>query len=368
LVAVLVAATGGYIGLVGQTGLESANRNLCDLYKSVTGLPFASCRFESLFLTGWKWAALVAFVLLVFDLGRWVKKKRSKGPASASSHIKATPKIEIAYGEDGPFEKLTNAQIYRLERMLLIEFKNPYQDRAITNCKLEVTTAGPLVGQRRSFVLRDNFTLAGGDHVFIPFVSYGESRTIASGVAGDSGIAVCAPEGSSPHFLSTLPVKGEHVIALLATAIEAAACEEQVVVWVGAGTRLRIRKFEASEDADYIGLEEATREAYGAARGTAIGEAAEKLNSNGVLAWFAFYYHTREIPVFGNVRDSSKFEPVLFRNIEIKLEDGKLIGREIYGDLVWENMKVKKRDQLRLLALLKEHANDLAGNQEKRIS
>ena len=106
-------------------------------------------------------------------------------------------------------------------------------------------------------------------------------------------------------------------------------------------------------------FEDAVREAYGAARNTDIGRSAEKMNTNGVLAWFAYYYHTHEIPVYGNVRNSTRVEPVLFRNIDIKMENDGLIGKEIYGDLIWEHMQVKKSDHARLLKILRDHARAL---------
>lgn len=273
--------------------------------------------------------------------------------------VATNQQIEIAFGEEEPFEKLTSAQLYRLERLLLLEFKNPYRDRAITNCKLEVISIEPFSGKRRPFILRENFDLAGGDHLFVPFVRYGESRNVSSGIVGDSGIAICAPEGANPNFLAALPIDVENIITVRATAMEASVCEERVVVWVGAGTRLRIRKFDTATDSGFIKLEDATKEAYGAARGNPVGLAAEKMNTNGVLAWFAFYYHTNQIPVYGNVRNSTKFEPVLFRHIDIKLENDRLIGKEVYGDLIWENMQVKKSDHAKLLAMLEEHAKSL---------
>ncbi len=141
--------------------------------------------------------------------------------------------------------------------------------------------------------------------------------------------------------------------------MEAAVCEETLVVWVGAGTRLRIRKFDVAKDSSFISLEDATKEAYGAARGTQVAHAAETMNANGVLAWFTFYYHTKGITIYGNVRNSTKIEPVLFRHVEIKLENDRLIGKEAYGDLIWENMQVKKSDHARLLTMLQEHAKEL---------
>ena len=284
----------------------------------------------------------IIFILLgLIDLLIWVRKK-SRPNIERREAANKIQSIEINYGEDGPFERLTKTDMSRLERMLSVEFKNPHADIAITNCKLEITDIEPFVGYRRSLVVKENFSLAGGDHDFIPFVKYGESRVGDEKIA-DTVVALLAPKGDDPWFLAALPHDVENILTLRATAMGAAFREEKVVVWVGAGTRLRIRKFDAVKDDGFISLEDATKQAYGAARGTRVGSAAETMNKNGVLVWFAFYYHTMEIPIYGNVRNSTKFEPVLFRNIDIKMESDKMIGKEIYGDLIWENMQVTRR-------------------------
>ena len=273
----------------------------------------------------------------------------------------------LSIGEDGPFERLLKAETSRLERMLLIEFKNTHTHVILADCKVEITNIEPFMGLRRPLILRDKFTLAGGDHVFIPLVTYGESRSVDRSVIADTAIAVCAPEGESPHFLAAQPHDVENILTIRATAIGSAYYEVKVVVWVGAGTRLRIRKYEGGSDqTEYMLFEDAVREAYGAARNTDIGRSAEKMNTNGVLAWFAYYYHTHEIPVYGNVRNSTRVEPVLFRNIDIKMENDGLIGKEIYGDLIWEHMQVKKSDHARLLKILRDRAGP--GNLHRTIS
>jgi hypothetical protein len=175
--------TGGYVALVGQTGLDPANRNLCDLYRSITGLPFvSSCKFESLILSGWKIAAAVAVLFLLIDTAFWIGKKVSPALIAliTSPQTAATPKIEIAYGEEEPFEKLTSAQLYRLERLLMLEFRNPYPDRPITNCKLEVVNIEPFVGKRRPFVLREKFDLAGGDQARMRKIALDHVKALTS--------------------------------------------------------------------------------------------------------------------------------------------------------------------------------------------
>jgi len=117
----------------------------------------------------------------------------------------------LSIGEDGPFERLLKAETSRLERMLLIEFKNTHTHVILADCKVEITNIEPFMGLRRPLILRDKFTLAGGDHVFIPLVTYGESRSVDRSVIADTAIAVCAPEGESPHFLAALPHDVENI-------------------------------------------------------------------------------------------------------------------------------------------------------------
>jgi hypothetical protein len=119
------------------------------------------------------------------------------------------------------------------------------------------------------------------------------------------------------------------------------------------------RRLTKPATAEFISLENATSEAYGAARNTDIGLAAERMNTNGVAAWFTYYYQTQGIPIYGNVRNSTRIERVVFKNIDIKVENDKLVGKEIHGTLIWENLQVKKSDQKRLLKTLKEHAKAL---------
>jgi hypothetical protein len=376
ILAGVVALVGLYMAAVLQSGPEAVDSHFCQFISKWFQPVSNDCLPP--FVDKWGMPIIVfvvglCVIFILWDIISWLvdwlfgrqkNKSEDSPPAPAATDASSLAKpptkaIEINYGEDGPYERLTKADLSRLERQLSIEFKNPHADVTITNCKLELTNIEPFVGYRRPLVVKENFSLAGGDHDYIPFVQYGESRIGDERVA-DTVVALLAPKGADPWFLAALPHDVENIITLRATAIGAGFCEEKVVIWVGAGTRLRIRKYEgATDQAAYISFEEATKEAYGVARNTDIGRSAETMNTNGVLAWFAWYYHTKEISVYGNVRNSTRTEPVLFRNTDIKRENDKLIAKEIYGDLIWENMKVKRSDHARLLAMLREHARAL---------
>jgi hypothetical protein len=349
LLATAAAVSIGFVWTVGQAGLAPTNRNLCDLWASLPMLPtYKACEFQNSLVYA---ALFAAAVLILWGLGEiiWLIRRRRKKSGPGIIHSTSAA-IQLSYGEDGPFERLTKTDLSRLERQLSVEFKNPHADITITNCKLEVTYIQPFAGYRRPLVVKENFSLAGGDHVYIPFVQYGESRIGEDHIA-DTVVALLAPKDADPWFLAALSHDVENILTLRATAIGAAFCEERVVVWVGAGTRLRIRKYEQGDRGAFIPLEAATKEAYGVARNTDFGLAAER-DEGGALTWFTRCYHEKGIPICGNVRNSTRIEPVLFRNVHIEIENEKLICKEIYGPIIWENMKVKKTDHERLLSIL----------------
>lgn len=360
----LVAVIAGAVYTIIQTGgPEPAGVALCKLIQKVIPSTSEHCvpAFPDWGPTAIGGVAVIFIGLGVIDLLRWFnrpREDRNQSTIQTRRVAQETPSIELNYGEEGSFERVTKADFSRLERTLLVEFKNPHPDIAITNCKLEVTSIEPFAGYRRPLVVKENFNLAGGDHVFLPLLSYGESRN-SKEITADTVVALLAPKGGDPWFLAALPHDVETVLTLRATAVGAAFCEEKIVVWVGAGTRLRIRKYEEGDQAAFIPLEVATMEAYGVARATDIGKSAEGMNTNGVLAWFTYYYHTKGIPIYGNVRNSTRVEPVLFRHIDVKMENDKIIGKENCSDLVWENMKVRKPDHEKLLSLLRVHAREL---------
>jgi hypothetical protein len=110
---------------------------------------------------------------------------------------------------------------------------------------------------------------------------------------------------------------------------------------------------------EFIPLEEATSQIYGATRNTELGKSAETMNTNGVLVWYAWYLHTKEIPIYGNVRNSTRREPVQFENLDLKMEGTHIVGKKIYGDLIWENMCVGKSDLAAAIKAAIKHAGDL---------
>jgi len=70
----LTIMTAPYIWTVGQTGLESANRNLCDLLSTASPWPLPSCKFHMTYLGLWVIGILVAIAFAMFDTTRYVKK------------------------------------------------------------------------------------------------------------------------------------------------------------------------------------------------------------------------------------------------------------------------------------------------------
>jgi hypothetical protein len=68
----LTLITAPYIWTVGQAGLETANRNICDLANSFVQLP--SCKIHFIYLGIWIAGIILAAAFVAFDLARFVRR------------------------------------------------------------------------------------------------------------------------------------------------------------------------------------------------------------------------------------------------------------------------------------------------------
>ncbi len=132
----------GVPALAGLGSWIAAQRGATELS---TGYPTADAFLAALgaFIVTW----CVAFVVRLLNTPVVLLKKLQA--AKPGSQVVLVPKIELNFGEEEPFEKLSSATTSRLDRMLLLEFKNPFPDKLITGCKLEVITIEPFMGKRR---------------------------------------------------------------------------------------------------------------------------------------------------------------------------------------------------------------------------
>jgi hypothetical protein len=80
IVSALVVMTAPYVWTVGQAGLETANKNICELATSV--LPFSNCHVQHLYVGAWIIGFLAAVGFILFDLARIIHRAVLRGKST----------------------------------------------------------------------------------------------------------------------------------------------------------------------------------------------------------------------------------------------------------------------------------------------
>jgi hypothetical protein len=143
--------------------------------------------------------------------------------------------LHIEVGEHGPFFSTKGKGLHKSARQFNIKIENVHERRPVTGCKVSLLKIEPHE-YTGPWVLKEGFSLAAGDHIFIPLVVYGEARE-PKYRSGDSFMVICVPEPSpKPSAHST------HVLTLKATSLDTAPCEFRCKLWVDEAGRLRIEK------------------------------------------------------------------------------------------------------------------------------
>jgi hypothetical protein len=97
----LFVVTFGFAWTVGQAGLETTNRNLCELVTAVWHRPFVDCQFATWIVWLWGIGTIVAVAFLIFDGVRWIFKRIAKASVELSPETESNlsshfPDIRVA--------------------------------------------------------------------------------------------------------------------------------------------------------------------------------------------------------------------------------------------------------------------------------
>jgi hypothetical protein len=98
IVSGLFVVTFGFAWTVGQAGLETTNRNLCDLAAAVWWRPITDCHFANWIVWLWGIGALGALVFLIVDAVRWLRKgQQANAPKEQDDNLSDHyPDIRVA--------------------------------------------------------------------------------------------------------------------------------------------------------------------------------------------------------------------------------------------------------------------------------
>lgn len=143
--------------------------------------------------------------------------------------------LQIEVGESGGFFETGRAgSLYTHTRVLKLRISNSDPRRPLTGCKVQVMSIVPHEYDG-PWILKEGFSLAAGDHDFIPLARYVEPDDIKKSPYGGTFFEILAIKNQpKPPSAST------HVLTIRATAFESPFFEMQCKLWVDSDGRLRI--------------------------------------------------------------------------------------------------------------------------------
>lgn len=100
--ALLAAMTGGYIGLVGQSGFAAANQNICELVNSFELFQLEKCNVQVWIAYAWLFLLAVAASYLAFLVAVWAVRRRTKLADGSTSDPDQTTATESTARPDEP--------------------------------------------------------------------------------------------------------------------------------------------------------------------------------------------------------------------------------------------------------------------------
>lgn len=162
------------------------------------------------------WLVTLIVFLVFWVLALWVL-----------SRFLSRPHIRITVGENGPYFN-TGGSGTRIERTYNLKVEN-IGSKSLSGCTVKLKKNSPLVPYDEEGVLCDNLSIAGGDHVFLPLVIFGEHS---------DSFATSGTKTGRPYLDKGV----EYKITVRATAMQSAPCDFKCKVWVDETGKLRIKK------------------------------------------------------------------------------------------------------------------------------
>jgi hypothetical protein len=141
------------------------------------------------------------------------------------------PKLALSVGNDPPFATTFVRALYAVQRTYKLKVENCHRQKLIARCKISITDISPSTGYVGPWTLKDEISLAAGEHAFIDLVNYGEALDAQKYDCADT-LIILPTLGHQP----ILGIETPYLITIRATGTDAAFCDLRCKVWVENGT------------------------------------------------------------------------------------------------------------------------------------
>lgn len=259
----------------------------------------------------------------------------------------------MAVGEGNPYFDTSGSGIYDIRRTYKLKVENAARGKALSNCTIQLMSVTPATDYGDGpWPLVEDISLAAGQHIFIPLVTYGEAREPEKHPCADS-IMTMGTESGRP----CLDADKEYTLVVRATAPETAYSDFQCRVWVGTDGRLRID--DRADNEFWISLPDASRQFYEKFQETRIGAAAEWDSSPGGILNYCgvFITQTKALPLFGKRPPSTiskKIDPNEVRAMDI-VDGAQVLQSRYHENSRYTDVMVRKADFEQMLQQVEEN-------------
>ena len=159
--------------------------------------------------------------------------KQTRVTRVVPAHSKKRSLLSLSTGESGPFFK-TKGEMYSTRRTYFLKVDNIDDERHVSEVKISILRMEPQDEYQGPWELESGFSLAAGDHKFIPFVEYGEANSNGYSSSAysrsDSFFVILTKGGIGKQPLG--PKAVPQTVLIRATGIGTAPCDYACRVWV----------------------------------------------------------------------------------------------------------------------------------------
>jgi|SRR5665213_367222 len=146
--------------------------------------------------------------------------------------------LKLDVGESGEFFETTGRfNLYTHQRTLKVRVSNVDRSRSLAGCRVQIINISPHEYDG-PWILKDDFTLAAGDHEFIPLVEYTEPDAPPKSHSGRSTFMEILTTKNRPKPSTAVP----QILTIRATAHDTPYCDLKCKIWTDDSGTLRIEQ------------------------------------------------------------------------------------------------------------------------------
>lgn len=254
IIAALFSVSAPYVWTVGQNGVASVNRNICELIKRHISTLTTNCEIDNWLLYAWFAAIFASILYLLWITIQYFRKPTNRkcihtGASSVRNYVRAAPEetkqpFKIRLGSGPPYEFVAPVGV-NMARTISIKIENN-TNNFVPNGRLVVDNLDPPCNGNSKWLLSESVVIAAGSHTIVNVAGYSEGT---SSYPPGSFITLIAPaqNGTFAESYPLLPVRS-HKFTLRFSTAEGLGDEIYCRLYVDKNHRLYLENWGTSKN------------------------------------------------------------------------------------------------------------------------